>query len=382
MRARLAGIRAVLPHSAWLLLWLRIALISDAVAGEPHYRGEPARFSKISHAGDVLAVDAILGEESGDWACTRDNRSGLVWEVKVVAPGHLRHMAHRYSWLNRDSVRNGGSSGSSAGGRCTVAGRCDTEHFAAAVNAAGLCGAHDWRLPTVKELESIVDFGRAGPAVDPAYFPNTADSYYWSATPYAGDGRIAWYVSFNHGSASHGVRDFGLHVRLVRGGTIADDYRSPAGATRNCNDAMVAATPSAQFFDHGDGTVTDRRTGLRWRRCAEGQRWSGGICTGDATLHRWPEAMALGRTTGEGARENGVEWRLPDVAELRSIVEEGCHSPAINAGIFPGSPAARFWSASPVAAYPGRAWTVDFTMGNAGYDEGAASSAVRLVRSR
>lgn len=107
-------------------------------------------------------------------------------------------------------------------------GRCDTEKFTSDVNAAGLCGAIDWRMPQVKELEGIVDFGRGSPAIDPTYFPNTTryvyttDFNYWSGSHYV-DGsnyyaNYAWRVNFNYGDASDLYRGHLAIVRLVRGG--------------------------------------------------------------------------------------------------------------------------------------------------------------------
>ena len=57
---------------------------------------------------------------------------------------------------------------------CYDAARCDTAKFVADVNAAGLCGAGDWRLPTREELRSIVDYSRYDPAIDTAWFPESA----------------------------------------------------------------------------------------------------------------------------------------------------------------------------------------------------------------
>ena len=73
-------------------------------------------------------------------------------------------------------------------------------------------------------------------------------------------------------------------------------------------------------------------------------------------------------------------WRLPQLLELRSIVDEGCRAPAIDGRAFPDTPGLRFWSATPFPAYPGQAWNVDFAGGSAGYEEEAHRRAVRLVR--
>ena len=88
------------------------------------------------------------------------------------------------------------------------------------MNAAALCGATDWRMPTVKELEGIADMGRSSPAIDPVFFPNTPSSVVWSGSPLAGFPYNAWGVNFSYGYAYSGgvFRSDGNHVRLVRGG--------------------------------------------------------------------------------------------------------------------------------------------------------------------
>lgn len=190
--------------------------------------GKGFDYSKIANNGTVLPESAVLGTGPTDWACTSDNVTGLIWEVKTTSG--LRGQSHTYTWYNSNPASNGGAVGTASGGTCFAVGRCDTEKFVEDVNAAGLCGAGDWRMPRVKELEGIADFGRFNPAIDPTYFPNTSSSIYWSGSPYAADSSYAWYVDFGYGGAGYGYRNDGYHgyycsycgygfgVRLVRGG--------------------------------------------------------------------------------------------------------------------------------------------------------------------
>ena len=183
-----------------------------AAAGMPKVGGGGKGFdySKIANDGSVLPASAALGTAPTDWACTRDNVTGLIWEVKTASG--LRGQDHTYTWY----VNGWGSTAS--GETCFAAGRCDTEKFVADVNAAGLCGASDWRMPKVKELEGIADLGRTNPAIDPTYFPNTPSSYFWSGS-LANNWSTTWYVSFYYGGAYYyGYQSYGYGVRLVRGG--------------------------------------------------------------------------------------------------------------------------------------------------------------------
>jgi hypothetical protein len=182
-------------------------------------------FTKISNSGNPLPPGAALGPAPGDWGCTRDNLTGLTWEVKVDDATHPRHRGWTYTWFNSTGVNDGGSAGSANGGLCIDDERCDTEKYAAEVNAAGLCGAADWRMPSREELRSIMHYGRPAPAVDPAYFPDSAMlDFFWTGSPYSGDpgaaGDVgirdaAWTFAADGGSGI-GYKAAPLRVRLVR----------------------------------------------------------------------------------------------------------------------------------------------------------------------
>ena len=171
-------------------------------------------FTKIANNGTTLLPGAALGTAPTDWACTRDNVTGLIWEVKTTSG--LRSQAHTYTWFKTGSPD--GNNGTASGGTCATTGRCDTEKFTVDVNTAGLCGQGDWRMPTKKELVSIVDYGRTLPAIDPTYFLNTPSSLVWSGSPNPNLSSGAWVVYFNGGGANFNFRSSTNSVRLVRGG--------------------------------------------------------------------------------------------------------------------------------------------------------------------
>jgi len=175
-------------------------------------------FTKIANNGSALPASATLGSDPNDWACTRDNVTGLIWEVKTTSG--LRSMSHSYTWYSSNSATNGGSAGTVSGGSCHTVGRCDTEKFVADVNSAGLCGANDWRMPDRQELVSIVDYSRPypGPTLDTTYFPNTHASFFWSASAYADGSDFAWLVHFYYGYAYGSSKYYNYQVRLVRAG--------------------------------------------------------------------------------------------------------------------------------------------------------------------
>ncbi len=65
-------------------------------------------------------------------------------------------------------------------------------------DAAAYCAGRSQRLPSLRELESILDLSRATPAIDPSAFPSTLATYYWTLTQY-GTTSSVWAVSFNGG---------------------------------------------------------------------------------------------------------------------------------------------------------------------------------------
>ena len=184
-------------------------------------------FTKIANNGSELPVWAARGrgplDMPDDWACTRDNVTGLVWEVKVNYGPHLRQPGHTYSWYDPNSPD--GNPGYQNGGSCTGS-ACDTTGFVRAVNAQGLCGYSDWRMPTWQELQGLVHYDKVVHLIDIAYFPDTLAGLYWSGSPYAFDSNFAWGVNFNDGVVFNYDRSKLprveqrnlLRVRLVRGG--------------------------------------------------------------------------------------------------------------------------------------------------------------------
>ena len=171
-------------------------------------------YIKISNSGAVLPDTATLGSGANDWACTKDSKTGLTWEVKTDDRG-LRDKDWYYSWYKPigDNGGNAGYTDIDGNPNCSTQNNCNTDAFTNAVNTQGLCGKKDWRMPTKDELKTLVycsdgkyktdgsctDYASfTRPTINTTYFPNTS-KFYWTSSPYPYYISYAWLVNFYYG---------------------------------------------------------------------------------------------------------------------------------------------------------------------------------------
>jgi hypothetical protein len=74
----------------------------------------------------------------------------------------------------------------------------------------------NWRVPSMKELQTIIDETRIDPCIDISAFPNTFLDKYWSSTLWVGGTPDAWYVRFDYGSSNIDPTVNLHYVRCVR----------------------------------------------------------------------------------------------------------------------------------------------------------------------
>ncbi|MEN8135820.1 MAG: DUF1566 domain-containing protein [Thermodesulfobacteriota bacterium] len=187
-------------------------------------------------------------------------------------------------------------------------------------------GYTDWRLPTVKELQLIADYGRGNPAIDQTFFPDTKSFEYWSSTTATNATSSPWTINFLSGYSSFtNYRDDINYVRCVRGRQLSFD----------------------NFSDNGNGTVTAIDTSLVWPQMI------------DDTVMTWESALSY----CEGLDFAGAkDWRLPNIKELDSIVDRASHNPSIDEIFFPGIQPSIYWSSTTKFDNSYIAMVVNFTV--------------------
>ncbi|MGC9366820.1 MAG: DUF1566 domain-containing protein [bacterium] len=261
-----------------------LELITPPQPGEPFY-GQDAQF------------DGLLPSytDNGDGTVT-DNNTGLMW-VKELAEDKM-------TW---DDAMAGADT-------CTVG------------------GYNDWRLPTIKELYSLILFSGTDPSgpdpdnlipfLDTAYFEfrygdtlsgeRLIDAQYWSSTVYRG-------LTMNGDSTAFGVN---FADGRIKG--YPKDLVGPPGQQFQMTSFVRYVRGSSygqnQFQDNGDGTVTDLATGLMWQKADDG------------VGRNWEQALVYAESLELGGYD---DWRLPNAHELQSIVDytrslQATGSPAID----------------------------------------------------
>lgn len=261
--------------------------------------------------------DSASYSDNGDGTVT-DNVTGLLWETRPSPTGE------------QCPTRASGTDTFSAF-------TCNQAEAAAYCASRGI----NWRLPTMRELVSLLDWTTYSPSsslspamIKLASFPGTPATAFWTSTLDASEPGQAWRVDFAYGSTEGTPVTWSLRVRCVSPGAAARCY-------------------AKRYQIRTAGEISDAATGLTWRQTTEALGWN------DATTY-CPEG-----------------WRLPSLIELQTIVDDRTRCPAIDS-IFAGTPTTLFWTSS---SSPRGHWYVNFANGGiVGPSNSDQKRQVRCVR--
>lgn len=271
----------------------------DGVAFDTDYP-----WGQDAHYTGTRSIGKTSDDTYGDYITT-DNVTELVWKTcseglsgADCTTGSASEM-NWYDAIDACSYLNGANSGN------------------------GYAGLKDWRLPTRSELESLPNYDNYNPAIDSEAFPVTPSSgVTWTSTTRALSMNSAWNIHFNASVISNNTKETIGYVRCVSSG-----------------DSLTPKT----FNDNGDGTVTDNTTNLVWQKCSMGQN-DDATCSGTVATAIWQDAMQY----CEELTLAGRNWRLPDINELKSIVDTTKATAPLIDSTFPATPSSgyTYWSST------------------------------------
>lgn len=283
---------------------------------------------------------------------TKDNTTGLTW--KSCSEGQS-------------------GSGCATGGVSFVnwATATDATTCGSALNningGSGYAGLTNWRLPTIEELSTLINYDGSSPAVDAVNFPLTSvANLYWSSSTDVVTPANAWTVDFVNGTISAAPKVNSYVVRCVSGGP-------------------TVFAPSR--IDNGDGTITDKSNNLVWTKCSMDNSNTGVLQSTAANCSNLP--AGTGRTWQQALTDcnvltlTGRTWRLPSINELNSLVDYSANaSVRINSTTFPNTVNFGYWASTTFHTTQSNAWYAGFNNGGVspGYLK-TAGFAIRCVAS-
>ena len=266
--------------------------IACPAEGEDFY-GQDAQYAALG----ICVPQSFEVETLSNQNVVVDRNTGLMWQQTVPADQFVWYVALTY---------------------------CDTLKYA---------GYSDWRLPTPRELLTIVK----NDYIDETYFPDTQDDYFWSS-PDASMEDVAWIVH-PRGNMMTVYMDNSFYVRCVRGDTMP-------------NSSFETDSTS------GEVVVKDLSTGLIWQKDIVGYK-------------TWQESL---KYCEDSTYAGYSDWRLPNRNELASLWNIEKYRPASD---FPDMQQQPFFSSTSIND---NAFIVSFGGGGSGIGEKDNSNSLFYVR--
>jgi hypothetical protein len=202
--------------------------------------------------------------------------------------------------------------------------------FIQEINTSRLSGINAWRLPARKELFSLVSHQFINPSLPEGHpFNNVFHGYYWTRTESARLLNQAWYVHLGGGKVYRGMKHGSYMVWPVSGRFAGHPFMEN------------------RFIAEGD-SVYDRVTRRYWYAC---DKMNDGAIT-------WKKALRVVEKLNETREADHGTWRLPNIRELESLVDDRNHSPAFAAGFIINNVMDGYWSSTTSSYEPRYAWVL------------------------
>ncbi len=213
-----------------------------------------------------------------------DSKTGLIWKKCADGLSGLdcsSGLATTTTWVNASTTCNN-------------------------LNGSNYQGRNDWRLPSIEELLTIINYSAMLTANFENFFPNapqTTSAYsFWSST-------------YNAESLAASSTSWVLHTTTNYGYTWWGSVNTKKFTM------CVAGAPMAtsSFADQNNGTVKDNTTGYIWQKCNIGETYLSGsnTCTGTPATLTWYDALDQCGNLDLGGRS---DWRLPTMDEHNTII--------------------------------------------------------------
>lgn len=202
----------------------------------------------------------------------------------------------------------------------------------------------DWRLPSIEELKTIIDYGKNSTSINDIFLSKNSASY-WSFTTNADFNEAAWSINFDDGYTTFDSKAGDFYVRCVRGAELD--------------------TPN---LNRENKVVSDTTTNLQWQD---------DVIVPNLHTLSWIEAIEYCEDLDLDAHE---DWRLPNINELNSIVDYSSFNQSIDKSEFSNTKSANYWSSTTHSAYNDSTWNIDFYYGLSDYTSKLAENYVRCVR--
>jgi hypothetical protein len=152
-------------------------IIFGLIAGVSYLnQDEKPKEVKNYHLEKLDANGKAISPWSGPWKCVRDKKTSLVWQIHSYDETLLDGKCS-FSWFD-------GNLGKQDGGSCfTKSSKSDTKDIVDYANKIKLCGYSNWRLPTLKELQSLL-YNKglySEPKIEVDFFPRAKKDVYFSS---------------------------------------------------------------------------------------------------------------------------------------------------------------------------------------------------------